>query len=119
MSETRTWNVSQISRIQELEKRYLRGACGVNRMDDENNESVYGKFGMSVKSEGMNRGVIEVVKCSICRWFGHKSEGMNHGVMEVVKCSICRWFGHLKKKKRGQRIYKSGVDDVGERKTPL
>ncbi len=34
VSETRTWNVSQISRIQELEKRYLRGACGVNRMDD-------------------------------------------------------------------------------------
>ncbi len=26
---------------------YLRGACGLNRMDGENNESVYGKSGVS------------------------------------------------------------------------
>ncbi len=29
------------------EMSYLRGACGLNRMDGESNESVYGKFGMS------------------------------------------------------------------------
>ncbi len=50
---------------------YLRGACGRNRMNGESNESVYGKFGMSFKSEGMNCGVVEVVKCSTLRWFGH------------------------------------------------
>ncbi len=32
-----------------------------NRMDGESNESEYGKFGMSVKSEGMNCVVVEVV----------------------------------------------------------
>ncbi len=43
---------------------YLKGACGLNRMDGESSESVYGKFGTSVKSEGMNCGVVEVVRCS-------------------------------------------------------
>ncbi len=41
---------------------YLRGACGLNRMDGESNESLYGKFGRSFKSEGMNCRVVEVVK---------------------------------------------------------
>ncbi len=47
---------------------YLRGASVLNRMDGENNENVYGRFGMSVKSEGMNSGLAEVVKRSIFRW---------------------------------------------------
>ncbi len=50
---------------------YLRGACGLNGMDGESNESVYGRFGASFKSEGMNCGVVEVVKHSTLRWFGH------------------------------------------------
>ncbi len=41
---------------------FMRGARGLNRMDDESNESMYGKFGMSFKSEGRNCGVLEVVK---------------------------------------------------------
>ncbi len=49
MSETRIWKKSQISRIQEVEKYYLRGGYGVNRMDDENNESVYRKSGCLLK----------------------------------------------------------------------
>ncbi len=32
-----------------MEMSCLRGACGLNRMDCESNESVYGKFGVSVK----------------------------------------------------------------------
>jgi len=40
-------------------------------MDGESNESVYGRFGMSVKGEGMNCGVVEVVKCNTLRWFSH------------------------------------------------
>ncbi len=33
---------------------YPRGSCGLNRMNGESNETVYGKLGMSFKSEGMN-----------------------------------------------------------------
>ncbi len=35
-------------------KSYLRGGCGVNKMDDENNESVYRGSGMSSRGEGMS-----------------------------------------------------------------
>ncbi len=78
---------------------YLRGACGLNRMDSESNVSVYGKFGMSVKSEGMNCGVMEVVKRSTLRWFRHLER---------------MWEDELTK-----RIYKSGKGYCGrERKTP-
>ncbi len=48
-------------RIQAAEMSYLRGACGLNRMDGESSGSVNGRFGVSVKSEGMNCGVVEVV----------------------------------------------------------
>ncbi len=37
------------ARIQAVEMSYRRGACGLNRMDGESNESVYGKFGVSFK----------------------------------------------------------------------
>ncbi len=45
-SETWTWNEGQGSRIQAVEMSYLRGACGLNRMDGK---SVNEKFGMSFK----------------------------------------------------------------------
>ncbi len=47
-----TWNEGQRSRIQAVEMSYLRGTCGLNKMDDESNESVYGRLGMSVQSGG-------------------------------------------------------------------
>ncbi len=50
---------------------YLRGGCGVNRMDGESNENVYRKFGMSNRGKGMSCGVVEMVKHSTLRWFGH------------------------------------------------
>ncbi len=50
---------------------YLRGGCGVNRMDGESNENVYRKFGMSSRGEGMSCGVVEMVKHTTLRRFGH------------------------------------------------
>ncbi len=81
--------------VQAVEMSYLRGACGLNRMDGE---SVYGKFGMSFKSERINCGAVEVINCKTLIWFGHleRMEGD-----ELTK-----------------RICKSGVDAVCERKTP-
>jgi len=70
-SETWTWNKCQRSNIQAVEMSYLRGCCGVNRMDGESNENVYGRFGMASKGEGMSCGVVEMVKRSTLRWFGH------------------------------------------------
>ncbi len=69
-SETWVWNQSQRSKIQAVEMSYLRGGCGVNRMDGESNENVCRKFGMSSRGEGMSCGVV-MVKRSTLRWFGH------------------------------------------------
>ncbi len=62
VSETWIWNEGQRSRMQAVEMSYLRGACGLNRMNSESNENAYGKFGMSVKGEVMRCGMVEVVK---------------------------------------------------------
>ncbi len=59
------------SRIQAVEMSYLRSACGIRRMDGESNESVYNRFGMSSKGEGMKCEVVEGVKHNTLRWFGH------------------------------------------------
>ncbi len=98
VSKTWTWNEGQRSRIQTIEMSYLRGSFGLNRIDGESSESVYGKLGMSFKNEGMNCGVVEVVKCNTLRWFGH----------------LERMGGD----KLTKRIYKSGVDAVGVRRRP-
>ncbi len=63
-SETWIWNKCQRSKIEAAEMNYLRGECGVNGMDGENNESVYRRFGMPSKGEGMTCGVVEMVKRS-------------------------------------------------------
>ncbi len=49
---------------------YLRVACGVSRWDGLSNESVYEKCGMSGRGSGMGC-VVEWVKRSTLRWFGH------------------------------------------------
>ena len=61
-SETWVWNESQRSRIQAVEMSFLRGACGVRRMNGDSNERVYERFGMSSKGEGVKCGVVEWVK---------------------------------------------------------
>ena len=70
-SETWVWNERQRSRIQAVEMSFLRGACGVGRMDGESNERVYERLGMSSKGEGVKCGVGEWVKCNNLLWFGH------------------------------------------------
>ncbi len=70
-SETWVWNQSQRSKIQAAEMSNLRDGCGVSRMDEESNENVYRKFGMSSRGEGMNCRMVEMVKRSTLRWFGH------------------------------------------------
>ncbi len=71
VSETRTWNEGQRAWIQAVEMRYLRDACGLNRMDGESKESVHGKLSVFFKSKEINCEVVEVVKHSTLRWFGH------------------------------------------------
>ncbi len=91
--------IDKKSRLQTVEMSYLRGACGLNRMDGESNESVYEKFCMSFKSEGMNCGLVEVVKCRTFKWFGHLERMVGD---ELTK-----------------KIYKSRVDTVGVKGIPL
>ena len=38
---------------------YLRGACGVTRLDGESNESVYERSGISSQGNGVNCGVVK------------------------------------------------------------
>ncbi len=61
-SETWAWNESQRCRVQAVEMSYLRGACGVSRMDGVSNESVYDRFGKSHVGVGKKCGVVEEVK---------------------------------------------------------
>ncbi len=89
-SETWVWNQSQRSKIQAVETSYLRGGCGVNRMDGKCNENVYRKFGLSSRGEGMSCGVVEMVKRST----------------QMV------WtFGRMDERELTKRIYRSKVDD--------
>ena len=97
-SETWAWNERQRSRIQAVEMSYLRNACGVRRMDGESNESVYERFGMSSRGEGVKCGVVEGVRRNTLRWFGHM-ERMAQG--EITK-----------------RVYMSVIDAVGARGRP-
>ncbi len=93
VSETWTCDEAQRIRIQAVGMSYLRGACGLNRMDNESNESVYGMFSVSFRSEGMNCGVVEVVKHSILRWFDHleRMEGdeLTEDLQEWSGCCGC------------------------------
>ncbi len=62
----------------------------MNRMVGESNESVYRRFGVSSKGEGMSCGVVEMVKRSTLRWFGH--------------------LERMDKSELTKRIYKSNID---------
>lgn len=55
-----------------MEIRYLRSACGVNRMDDENDKDVYGRCGilLFIKGNGLICGIMKMAKYSTLRWFG-------------------------------------------------
>ncbi len=81
-SETWTWNAAQQSRIRAVAISYLRGAPGVSRWDRESNEDTYGKFGMSEATAGVDCGVVEWVKRSTLRWYGH--------VMRMDECDFTK-----------------------------
>ncbi len=83
-SETWTWNRAQRSRVCVVEMSYLRGACGVTRLDGESNESVYERCGIESQANGVNCGVGEWMKRSTLRWFGHVEK---MGSEE----SVCEW----------------------------
>ncbi len=70
-SKTWAWNESQRSRVQAVERSYLRSACGVSKMDGMSNESVFECFGMCYVGEGKKCGVVEEVKRQTLKWFGH------------------------------------------------
>ncbi len=70
-SENWTWSRAQQSRVHAVEMSCLGGACGVNRWDGVSNESVYEKCGMRGRGSGVGCKVVEWVKRSTLRWFGH------------------------------------------------
>ncbi len=57
--------------VHAVEMSYLRGACGVTRLDRESDEGVYEKCGMGSQANGVNCGVVEWLKRNTLRWFGH------------------------------------------------
>ncbi len=59
---------------------YLRGACGVSRLDGVSNENMYERFGMCHVGVEKKRGVVEEVKQRTLRWFGNM-ERMEEGKM--------------------------------------
>ena len=59
--------VCTISR--DVEMSCLKGACGLNRMNYDSNETVYGSLACLVRAKEQI-----VVKHSTLRWFGHFRE---------------------------------------------
>ncbi len=70
-SETWTWNAAQQSQISAVEMSYMRGPRGVLRWDGESNEDMYRRFSMSETAVEMDCGLVEWVKQSTLRWYGH------------------------------------------------
>ncbi len=70
-----------------VEMSYLRGVCGVSRWDGLNNESVYERCGMRGRGSGVERGVVEWVKRSTLRWFGHIERMGNEEFVKKVYLS--------------------------------
>ncbi len=69
------------------EMSYLRGACGVSRLDGLSNENVYERCGMRGRGNGVGCGVVEWVKRSTLRWFGHIERMENEGFVKKVYLS--------------------------------
>ncbi len=66
-----------------VEISYLRGTCGANRWDDASNESMYERCGMRGRDSGVGCGVVEWVKRSTLRWFGHIERMVNEEFVKV------------------------------------
>ncbi len=89
-SEAWVWNERQRLMIQAVEMNHLRSVCGIRKMDGESNESMYNRYGMPSKGEGMKCGVVEGVKCNTLRWFGYMERtGENVMTKSIYKCGRC------------------------------
>ena len=77
---------------------YLRGACGITWQNFESNESVYNRFGMESRGEGIKCGVVEWVKRNSLRWFGHVER--------------------MQKEDLAKRLYNSEIEGIGVRGRP-
>lgn len=51
VGETQMGNEGQGFRIQAVEMNYFRGACGLNMIDGDSNENVYGKLDLLILKE--------------------------------------------------------------------
>ncbi len=87
-SENWTWNGAQQSRVCAIEMSYLRGACGVSRWDGLSNESVYERCGIRGRGSDAECGVVEWVKRSTLRWFGHIERMGNEEFVKVYLGSV-------------------------------
>ncbi len=83
-SEHWTWSKAQQSKVRAVEMSYLRGACGVNRRDGVSNESC----GMTGRGSRVGCGVVEWVKRSTLRWFGHIERMENEEFVKVYPSSV-------------------------------
>ncbi len=76
----------------------MRGACGVSKRDGESNEDMYERFGMSETAVGMDCRVVECVKQSTLRWYGHG--------MRMNECDFAK------------KVYGSTIEERGVRGRP-
>ena len=106
-SETWAWNRAQQSSVRAVEMSYTRGACGVTRWEDESNESLYERCGMSTCGEGVKCGVVEWVKRNTLKWFGHVERMGSGEFLKVYESESCGSNG------RG-RLLVGWRDRVGE-----
>ncbi len=75
------------SRVSAVEMSYLRGACGVDG-DGQSNVSVYERCGMRARGSGVGCGVVEWVKRSTLRWFGHIERVGNEEFVKVYLSNV-------------------------------
>ncbi len=79
---------AQQSRVRAVVISYLRGACSVTRWDGVSNKNVYEKCGMRGCGSGVWCGVVEWVKRSTLRWFGHTERMENEEFVKVYLSSV-------------------------------
>ncbi len=87
-SENWTWSRAHQSRVHSVKMSYLRGACGGNRWDGLSSKSVYERCGMRGSGSGGGCGVVEWVKRSTLRWFGHIQRVGNEEFVKVGKKGV-------------------------------
>lgn len=55
-----------------MDIKYIRGACSTSKWDRKSNETpLYERCGMGMTVNGLDCGVVILVKHSILRWFGN------------------------------------------------